>query len=407
MREKYQSKIKETALAVTENKVSSIRKKEIVKTGCRVYDGKYMGVSGTLGEAAQDTWKAAEDNLKLEIEYPFEPVKGIVKTVDLREHDTTDEELMNTAEEILEYLVKEHPEFSYSGKISMCECEYRLTNELGTELVSRDKSMSAYVDVKELASVNIMDTVIGLESRNFSKERFYELADDMLKAYLNKVEMPKEEMYVVITPSTMLRKLNQDLNGEALGRKTSLLADRMGRQVFSEKLTVYKDSTGEVYMNQPFFDTEGTFNEDSRLPLIEKGIPVSPYTDKKTAKEFGMPLTGNAAGAYDDVPMIGDCLLNIKSSGKTLKELLAGRPGLVVVLSSGGDFTSAGDYAAPVQLAMLTDGERLIGRLPECSISGNIFDLLGKDYIGLSEDKLLYDEKSLVVRMKIGGKSQS
>lgn len=401
MREKYQLIVKATTLAVIENKIGSIRKKEIVRTGCRVYDGSYMGVAGTLGEETEETWKAAEDNLKLEIEYPYEATKNIKMTVDLREYDTTDEELAKIAEEVLEYLVSRHPQFSYSGRIAMYGSEHRLTNEEGLELVTQDKSVSVSISVKELASVNIMDTFIDYESRSFCKERFYELADNMLEAYLNKLEMPQEEMYVVISPSTMLRKLNQDLNGEALGRKNSLLVDKLGKQVFSEKLTVYKDSTGEDYRNCPFFDMEGTFNEDGRLPLIDKGIPVSPYTDKKTAKEYGMPLTGNASGAYDDVPILGSCLLNVEPSGKTLKELLGGRPGLVIVLSSGGDFTSAGDYAAPVQLAMLTDGEKLTGRLPECSISGNIFDILGKDYIGLSEEKKLFDERSMVVRMKI------
>jgi PmbA protein len=400
MREKYQTIIKETALAVIENKISSVRKKEIVRTGCRIYDGNYLGVAGTLGEADEDTWHKAEENLKLEIEYPYEPTKNIKKLVDFREYDTTDEELVNTAEELLTDLAIIHPEFSYSGKISMCDCEYRLTNEEGLELVSKDKSMSSLLDVKELASVNIFDAYISYESRNFQKKRFYDIADQVLNAYLHKVEMPKE-LYVVLSPSVMLRKINQDLNGEAFGRKTSLLSDKMGTRIFSESLSVYKDSTGEVYYNNPFFDTEGTFNEGGKRILIDKGVLVSPYTDKKTAKEYHLPLTGNASGAYDDVPTLGACLLNIETSGKTLKELLNGNLGLVVLISSGGDFTSAGDYAAPVQLAMLTDGEKLIGRLPECKISGNIFDILGKDYIGLSEDKELLDERLMVVKMKI------
>ncbi len=112
-------------------------------------------------------------------------------------------------------------------------------------------------------------------------------------------------------------------------------------------------------------------------------------------------LTGNASCGYDDVPMLGGCLLNIEKSNKTLKELLDGRLGLVVHVSSGGDFTAAGDYAAPVQLAYLTDGEKLIGRLPECNISGNIFDLLGKDYIGYSKDKDLMDHYMFVTKVKI------
>lgn len=401
MREKYQSLIKETALAIVENKINSVRKKEILRTGCRLYDGKYMGVAGTLGEATEEIWKAAEDNLKLEIPYPFEPTKNLIKTVDYREQDTTDEELIETAQELLDYLTKKHPQFSYGGKISMYDCEYRLTNDSGLELVSKDKSMSSFIDVKELASVNIIDAFVGYDDRTFKKERFYELSDNILSAYLNKLEMPKEDVYVVLFPGVMLRKLGQDLSGEMLGRKTSLLSDKMGTQAFSEKLTVYKDSTGEEYYHHSFFDMEGTYNEGGKLTLVDKGIPVMAYTDKKTAAEFDMSLTGNAGGAYDDIPLLGGCLLYAEHSGKTLKELLGGKLGMIVQFSSGGDFTSAGDFASPVQLSFLTDGEKLLGRLPECNISGNIFDILGKDFIGISKDNQLMCEKLMVVKMKI------
>lgn len=50
VKELYQTILRETSLNVTSGEIDSIRKKSITKSGCRVYDGSYLGVSGVLGE---------------------------------------------------------------------------------------------------------------------------------------------------------------------------------------------------------------------------------------------------------------------------------------------------------------------------------------------------------------------
>jgi PmbA protein len=73
----------------------------------------------------------------------------------------------------------------------------------------------------------------------------------------------------------------------------------------------------------------------------------------------------------------------IKRTGKDLKTLLGGQPGIVILLAAGGDFTPQGDYATPVQLAMLCDGERLIGRLSEFNLSSNVYEMFGNGFRGV------------------------
>lgn len=119
-------------------------------------------------------------------------------------------------------------------------------------------------------------------------------------------------------------------------------------------------------MNSPFFDAEGVVNNEYRYALIEKGVIKTPYTDKRTARKFNLPLTGNSDSLYDGVPEVGFINHKIEESQKTLKELLSGEIGIFVMVSSSGDF------AAPVQCAFLFDGERLIGKLPELQLSSNI-----------------------------------
>ncbi|MFR1754846.1 MAG: hypothetical protein ACLSV7_09175 [Oscillospiraceae bacterium] len=49
VKELYQTILRETSLNVTSGEIDSIRKKSITKSGCRVYDGSYLGSPASGG----------------------------------------------------------------------------------------------------------------------------------------------------------------------------------------------------------------------------------------------------------------------------------------------------------------------------------------------------------------------
>ena len=87
-------------------------------------------------------------------------------------------------------------------------------------------------------------------------------------------------------------------------------------------------------------------------------------------------------------------------SGKTVRELLAGRLSVIPLMSSGGGYNEKGDYAMPIQNALLSDGEKVLGRLPSFTISGNLFDFYGKDFIGSPCDKPVTGRRTPLIRVK-------
>lgn len=84
VKEVYQLKEIDTTLNVTQSRIDSIRKKNIIKTGCRVYENGYIGVAGTFGEPSDETWKTAIQNLNLKIPYEYEPSKDCRRIRDWR-----------------------------------------------------------------------------------------------------------------------------------------------------------------------------------------------------------------------------------------------------------------------------------------------------------------------------------
>ncbi len=401
IKELYKKTTRETSLNVTQSKIDSVRKKSITRSGCRVYNNGYIGVSGTLGEPTDVSWQEAEANLSAQIPYPYDPEKNKKRVRDLREINIDDKEFISVMEDILDILHKEYPGFIFSNKINMIETEISLSNDLNLDYISYDKTIGIDLLAKDVESVNIFDTGVICQSRRLEKENILKIAREMLQDYKNKMILPKNEKAIVaISESQVLGKIIEELNGEAIGRGTSLLCNKINSKVFSKDFSVFKDNTEGKY-HTPFFDMEGVVNENDKCALIGKGVVIKGYTDKKNAEAFSVPLTGAAGGAYDEVPTLGISNFSIEPSNKTLKEMLNGELAIVIIMASGGDFTSKGDYASPVQMAMLTDGEHLIGRLPEFGISGNIFDLFGDDFIGLTKDKPFMGEHVLVTKMRV------
>jgi len=400
VRELYQETIRETSLNITRWTIDSIRKKNITKSGCRIFRDSFIGVAGTLGEPTDLTWQEAEANLAEQIPYPYILTTGAKRDQDLREEDKDPQTLTAEIESCLAVCRERYPNLVLSNKVNLMEVESRLTNDEGTDLRHRDQFTVIALLVKHIDSVNVFDSILETVYRRFDRERFLKYADDKLGAFEKEAAMPKgEKPLVIISQSEVLRKLQEELSGKKMGRGASIFTGKTGRPLFGEHFTLYRDATEDAF-GEAFFDMEGTTLPNDKMVLIEKGVIKAPYADKKNAADFGLALTASAGGAYDDVPTLDSRSLSIASSGRTLKELLQGETGIYVVVTAGGDFTSEGLYAAPVQMAMLTDGERMIGRLPAFSISGSIYDMFGHDFVGVASDTPFNHEHLAVIRMK-------
>ena len=405
IKEKYTNRVKEISVNIVQTDIDSVRKKDILKTGLRVYDKGYIGVAGAMGKAdEEDLERRAIDNLSLKIPYPCEPSENLKMHLDYREDIFSDEEFVREADEVLKVLRDEFSDFTFSNKMYLFEMETGLTNDLGLDLLHRDRLLTVEFVIKEKASANVFDAFAIYATRQYNREELLNIIREELTAYRNPVKLSEEgKLPVVFMDFDMVpvSKLIDELNGYKLGTGASLFKDFIGEKKFNENFTFYQSAEKEDLRFIEFFDAEGVVNEGFKYALIENGRIMSPYTDKKTAHKFNLPLTGSAVGEYDKVPSLSPRYFKVKSSDKTLKELLNGEMAVAVVIASGGDFTAEGVFGTPVQLAFLTDGERLIGRLPELKLSGELYSMFGEDFIGKSKDKAFLGQQALALYLNV------
>lgn len=405
IKEKYVNRIREISINIVQTGIESVRKKDILKTGLRVYDKGYIGIAGGLGSVNEDELeRRAIDNLSLKVPYPYEPSKDLQKEVDYREGIPSEEDFVSEVDELLNTLKDQFPDFTFSNKINITEVESRLVNSVGLDLDYKDRLVIGQLIIKEKASANVFDALALYVDRQCHKDQYLNIIRETLDAYRNPVKLPREDKLPVVFMDydrTPITKLVEELNGYKVGTGASLFKDFIGAKKFNESFTLYQSAEREDLLDSQFFDAEGVVNEGFKYALIDKGRIISPYTDKKTAHKFNLPLTGSASGEYDTVPSLAPRNFKIQASNKTLKELLDGQLAVAVVIASGGDFTAEGNFGTPVQLAFLTDGERLIGRLPELKLSGELYSMFGKDFVGKSKDKAFLGQNALVINLDV------
>ncbi len=391
----------DSTAGITAGRVDSVRNRNILKTGLRLYDGETVGVAGCLGDPDRGDLRNRAKEALGSVPFPWAPNRDLVRHREVPGGENGS--VLPEAEAIVSALSGEFPDILVSGKLTFGRYRRSLSGEgLDLSFVLRGYNLS--LTFKRRDSSAIIDGFVGSGGTNWDRGQVLKEIRREFRAFLNPVAPPASGVHnVVFTETgTVLSQTLGDLQGLRYATGSSLLSGRRDQKVFSNTLTLLQYA--DEREGTPFFDAEGTVTPAEGVPLVREGVFVEPFTDIRTAMTYDLPLTGAASAQYDGVPSLGFPDLRVKPSDRTLLELLDGKPAVCVSVTSGGDFTPTGGFGAPVQLAyLLDDSGNPVGRLPECSISSTVWKMFGDDFVGVSSDPFYRssDRKALVMRMAV------
>jgi PmbA protein len=173
------------------------------------------------------------------------------------------------------------------------------------------------------------------------------------------------------------------LNAKRVVEASSPWSDRQERLVLSELLTLSQQPTLRPY-NCPF-DDEGTSTQE--LTLIDRGILRSFYSDLVTARELGLNSTGNGfRPGLDSYPSPALVNLIVEPGSASLSELISQLDdGIIVDRVLGGGADISGDFSVNVDLGYRVKQGKVIGRIKDTAIAGNVYELL-QNVVALGAD---------------------
>ncbi len=374
------------ALNVTAGQIDSYRELEKTTGTVRVYENGCIGVAGCLGEPDEEALTAqAKEALAFGIPYPCR-LEGAAEITALSDREIIPlPELIPAMKDFLARLGALCPKMAFSNKIRLVHGRTEYRNSLGRHLLSSGGYLSIELLGQNRGSGNLFDMVFSWQGERFDPETVLAEFKRQYDAFYTPADIQAGRLPVVAMPQDLFGSALQHFIGDLYAAGASLLSGRLGEKVFSDRLTFCDDMNPDTSFETSFFDAEGCAAKDYRPALVENGVLKSLLTTKKTAEQYGLPHSGTANAPYDGVPSVGFHSFFLAKTAETLMELVPGKA-VLLLIASGGDMTPDGHFATPVQLAFLLEDGKLAGRLPEISVGGNFFEMLGRDYIGTVYD---------------------
>ena len=401
-------KSSETTLNITDGAVDSFREIDERTNTVRVYENGKIGVAGALGEVDfADLEKQAIKKLSDEIPYSTTLSKGVHKEIITSKPIIEKEKIMPIAKRLAKKVAKACPRFLVNGKVQLSENLGSYHNSEDTKLSFKSTNLSVFFQVKDKDSSNIIDAYYSASFGKYGKSVEDKIVADVKLLHDNffteQIALPDGTYPVIFESYDILGYIFKDFIAEYYVSGGSLFSGKAGEKVFNEKLSVYVDRNPKSNRLAPFYDEEGEIAKNFRAPIIEKGVIKGILNTKNTSNMFGLPLSKTSGGTYDGVPSISVPGIYLEPTSSDLKTLLGDKKAIWVAISSGGDITTEGVVGVPVMLAFLVENGEIKGRIADFNASGNIFEMLGDGFIGVSKRNLMSssDTAMVVVNMQV------
>src|ERR671915_22191 len=193
---------------------------------------------------------------------------------------------------------------------------------------------------------------------------------------------------------------SHSINSDAVQKKSSYFAGKIGKEVASDLLTVEDDATNVEGLNASSFDREGVFHR--RNVVIEKGILKKFLYNTHTASKDGVRSTGNAGGSTSSPPTVSTTNFLVKPMNSSLDTLVSEiDKGIIISRFSGNVNPVNGDFSGVVKGGQLVRNGSIEHPVKEVMVAGNVFEALRR-LNGISKErKVIYD--SILPHMRFDG----
>jgi PmbA protein len=207
---------------------------------------------------------------------------------------------------------------------------------------------------------------------------------------VNQLELAKRQasvssghLPVIFTPrgvaSAFIAPLALAFNGRVVWQGASPLGGKREAKVFDERLSLWDDATVTYHPRSRPCDDEGVPSQST--PLIEHGVVNGFLYDLQTAGLAGVQSTGSGDRGRGGLPTPSISSLIFKTGAVSFEDMVGDlKEGLVVEQLMGAEQTNVlgGEFSGNVLLGYKVEKGKIVGRVKDTVVSGNIYQVLSK-----------------------------
>jgi PmbA protein len=172
----------------------------------------------------------------------------------------------------------------------------------------------------------------------------------------------------------ILGHLLSAINGSSIARNTSFLAEKMGKKIFGNNISIYDDPHRPRGLRSKPFDGEGVANKKRKI--IDNGRLTTWLLDLRSARQLGLETTGHASRGVGSPPSPSSTNVYLEPSSISPKELINDiKNGLYITELIGMGINGlTGDYSRGAAGYWIENGE-ITYPVSEVTIAGNLNDM--------------------------------
>jgi len=217
-----------------------------------------------------------------------------------------------------------------------------------------------------------------------------EVVLQQLELAKNQASAPTKSLPVVFTPngvaSALILPLMMAFNGKLVLEGASPIGSKLGQRAFDEKLSLWDDPVVPYQPSSRPCDDEGVPSQ--RTPLVERGVVTNFFYDLQTAARAQTRSTGNGSRARGGQPTPAPSAFIIAPGEVTFAEMVQDiKEGLVIeqLMGAGQGNILGGEFSGNVLLGYKVENGKIIGRVKDTMVSGNVYQVV-KEIVAIGSE---------------------
>jgi len=386
----------ETPIQFEANRLKHIQSKQGTTVALRLIRQGRLGYATTTelndrSELVNMAAETAQFGMTAGCEFPALTVYPPVEIFDPAAESVPLERMVRLGEEMVTTLRQHTPELLCHAWVSKSTTTVRIMNSRGGHASYTQTSFNLatwsnlirgtdmlFVGDSQSSCHPVLDT--SAVSRAVIQQ--LELARDLASA-------PSKPLPVIFTPigvaGALIAPLMTAFSGKTVLEGASPIGSKLGQAVFDSKFSLWDDPTLPYRPSSRPCDDEGVASQ--RTPLIERGVVTSFLYDLQTAALAGKRSTGNGDRARG-LPAPSPTAFVIASGNTTFDQMVGDiKEGLVIEELMGAEQGNilGGDFSGNVLLGYKIENGKIVGRVKDTMVSGNIYQLL-KEITSIGSD---------------------
>ncbi len=378
----------ETSLQFETNRLKHIQSKQSSWVALRIVRQGRIGCASTTEldnsqSLVDDAVESAQFGMPAKFELPSLGAYPGVKVFDTKVESVSIAEMTKLGEELIAMVTGHTPDIICEAGVTRSIISVSIINSRGGQADYRKSIFSLGI---EGTLVRDTDMLFVGESRSschplLESKTVAEVVLQQLELARNQASVPTRPLPVVFTPngvaSALIPPLMAAFNGKTVLEGASPIGNRLGQPVFDEKLRLWDDSTIDYRPGSRSCDDEGVPGQ--RTPLIEQGSVAHFLYDLQTAALAHTQSTGNGSRSRGGLPVPSPTAFVIAPGNTTFDEMVNDmKEGLIIewLMGAGQGNILGGDFSGNVLLGYKVENGKIVGRVKNTMVSGNIYQVL-------------------------------